>query len=238
MSGSEKRKETKQCPLAEAKVIPEHPHRSYLIGCSGSGKTNLLLNLLTRDGYYKDWYDLVIVISPTALGLDTSYKVIEKKTKYKNGENLLFFDCDEEVLTKIIDMQSVKDENKKVLVILDDFVSYKKFTNSDTLLQFAIMSRHYNISMMVLSQCYYLVPKSIRLNMSAIYYFKGNAQETDTIAEMYCPGGYSKKQFVDIIEKATDVPYSFIHINTHIPLHGKIPRYRAGLDGNLLKLKK
>jgi len=223
----------KQCPMAEHGVIPSHPHRSYIIGCSGSGKTNLLLNLLTRDGFYKDWYDLVIVLSPTALNLDKSYQEIEKRTKYKNGKNLLFFGCDEEVLKKILDMQEEENE-KKVLVILDDFVSYKKFTQSNELLQFAIMSRHYNISMILLSQCYYLVPKSIRLNMSAVYYFKGNAQETETMAEMYCPSGFTKKKFIELIEKATSEPFSFIHINTHIPLHGKIPRYRAGLSGCLL----
>jgi hypothetical protein len=229
-------KKVKQCPLAEAKVIPAHPHRTYIVGCSGSGKTNLLLNLLTRDGYYKDWYDVVIVISPTALSLDQSYKEIEKRTKYRNGKDLLFFECNEEVLKTILDMQEDADQ-KKVLVILDDFVSYKKFTNSNELLRFAVQSRHYNISMMVLSQCYYLVPKSIRLNMSALFYFKGNAQETETISEMYCPGGYSKKEFIELIEKATEEPYSFIHINTHIPLHGKIPRYRAGITGNLLGKK-
>lgn len=228
----------KQCKLAEMGVIPKHPHRSYLVGCSGSGKTNLLLNLLTRDGFYKDWYDLVIVISPTAMGLDESYKAIERKTKYKNGKNLLFFGCQEEVLKTILDMQEETKSKKKVLVILDDFISYKKFTNSPTLLQFAIMSRHFNISMMLLSQCYYLVPKSIRLNMSAIYYFKGNAQETDAIAEIYCPGGYTKRNFIQLIEKATDAPYSFVHFNMQIPLHGKIPRYRAGLSGCLLSASK
>jgi len=228
-------KKIKQCPMAEVKAIPAHPHRSYVVGCSGSGKTNLLLNLLTRNNFYKDWYDLVTVLSPCALSLDKSYKTLEKETKYENGKDLFFFDCKEEVLKSILDMQEETEKEKKVLVILDDFVSYKKFTNSPMLLKFAIMSRHFNISMMVLSQCYYLVPKSIRLNMSAIYYFKGNAQETETIAEMYCPGGYRKKDFIQLIEKATEEPYSFIHINTHIPLHHKVPRYRAGLSGDLLK---
>lgn len=228
----------KQCPLATAGAIPSHPHRSYLIGSSGSGKTNLLLNLLTRDGFYKDWYDTICVLSPTALNLDMSYKELEKKTKYVQGKDLFYFDCDENVLKTILDMQQETDNKKKVLVVLDDFVSNKKFTNSDQLLKFATMSRHFNVSMMVLSQCYYLVPKSVRLNLSAIYYFKGNAQETETIAEMYCPGGYSKKEFVKLIEKATDEPYSFIHINTHIPLHGKIPRYRKCLEGDLLSSKK
>jgi hypothetical protein len=231
-------KKVKQCPMAKVKAIPSHPHRSYIVGCSGSGKTNLLLNLLTRDGFYKDWYDLIIVISPTSLNLDKSYEELEKETKYKNGKDLLYFEPDVEVLKTILEMQEETEKEKKVLVILDDFVSYKKFTNSHELLRFAIMSRHYNISMMLLSQCYYLVPKSVRLNMSACYYFRGNMQETETMAEMYCPSGMRKKDFIQLIEKATEEPYSFIHINTHIPLHDKIPRYRAGLEGNLLSYKK
>ncbi|MDB4681419.1 hypothetical protein OAE88_00765 [bacterium] len=130
-----------QCQLAQAGILPKHPFRCYIVGASGSGKTNLLLNLLTRPGYYRDYFDRIFVISPTALSLDQSYKTLEKETKYKQGEDLLFLPCEQEALQCILDVQEEEKKAAKTLVVLDDIVSYKRFTNSNELLQFAVMSR-------------------------------------------------------------------------------------------------
>ena len=227
-------KKIKQCPLAEQGILPSHPFRSYIIGASGSGKTNLLLNLLTRDHYYKDYFDRIFIISPTALGLDQSYKELEKKTKYINGKDLLYFECDESVLKGILDLQEEEKKAKKALVIMDDIVSYGKFCRSNELLQFGIMSRHYNISMFILSQAFHLIPKSVRLNMSSIYYFKGSAVETETLVEQYCPAGYRKKDFQGLVDEATEGPYSFLFIDLNVPMHSKTPRYRRNLTDDLL----
>ena len=211
-------KKIKQCVLASAGVLPKHPFRCYIVGASGSGKTNLLLNLLTRENFYRNYFDRVFIVSPTALSLDESYKTLEKNTKYKQGEDLLFLPCEVDALQ----------------AVLDDVVSFKKFTNSNELLQFSIMSRHYQISMFILSQAFHLIPKSVRLNMSAVIYFKGSAVETETLVEQYCPAGYRKKEFQKLVEDSTDAPYSFLFIDLNTPLVGKTPRYRHNLTGDLL----
>lgn len=227
-------KKIKQCPLAQAGILPKHCFRCYIVGASGSGKTNLMLNLLTRPGYYLNYFDRVFVISPTALSLDMSYKTLEKETKYKNGEDLLFLPCEQKALQSILDVQEEENKKAKTLVILDDIVSYGSFVRSNELLQFAVMSRHYNISLFILSQAFHLIPKSIRLNMSSIVYFRGADIETETLCEQYTPGGFKKKQFKALVEQATEEPYSFLFIDLNTPMHGKIPRYRKNLDGDLL----
>lgn len=228
----------KQCLLAQNNVIPIHPYRSYIVGASQSGKTNYMLNLMTREGYYKNYFDRIFVISPTALDLDKSYQELEKKTKYEKGKDLFFFNCDTQVLQTILDVQTEEKKEKKVLVILDDIVSYKKFCNSNELLQFAIMSRHYNISMFILSQAFHLIAKSIRLNMSNIIFFRGADIETEKLCEQYTPAGMRKKDFKELVEKCTEEPYSFLFIDLHLSMHGKAPRYRCGLDKDLLKMYK
>ncbi len=230
-------KKIKQCHLAENGVIPKHPFRCYIVGASGSGKTNLLLNLLTRDGYYKDYFDRLFVISPTALGLDKSYIELERKTKYENGKDLLYFECKEEVLKHILGVQEDEKKKHKTLVIFDDIVSYGRFCRSNELLQFSVMGRHYNISMFILSQAFHLIPKSVRLNMSCVIYFRGADIETETLCEQYCPAGTSKKNFKSLVEKATVEPYSFLFIDLNTPIHGKIPRYRRNLTDDLLGSK-
>ena len=227
-----------QCKLADMGIIPTHPFRAYIVGASGSGKTNLLLNLVTRKGYYKDYFDFICCLSPTALNLDKSYQALEEKTKYETGKDLLFFECNCEVLQEILTMQEETDKEKKVLCILDDIVSYKKFCNSKELLTFAVMSRHYNISLFCLSQAFHLIPKSIRLNMSCVIYFKGADIETEKLCEQYTPAGMRRRDFKNLVEKCTEEPYSFLYIDLNTPMHGKIPRYRCGLDKDLLKMYK
>jgi len=227
-------KKIKQCPLAEAGILMKHPFRAYIVGASGSGKTNLMLNLLTRPTFYLNYFDRIFVISPTALSLDESYKTLEKETKYKNGEDLLFLPCEEEALQCILDVQTEEKKSAKVLVILDDIVSFKHFTHSNELLTFFVMGRHYNISIFLLSQAFHLIPKSVRLNMSAVIYFKGADVETESLVEQYCPAGYKKKQFKALVEHATEEPYSFLFIDLNTPMHGKIPRYRKCLEFDLL----
>ena len=224
----------KQCKLAEMGVLMKHPFRCYIVGASGSGKTNLMLNLLTRDGFYKNWFDRVFVISPTALSLDESYKALEKNTKYKNQKDLLFLPCEVEALQAILDVQEQEEKAKKTLVILDDIVSHGAFVRSNELLQFAVMSRHYNISLFILSQAFHLITKSVRLNMSSIVYFRGADIETETLCEQYTPGGFKKKQFKALVEQATEDAYSFLYIDLNIPLYGNIPRYRRNLEFDLL----
>ena len=223
----------KQCPYAQMKVIPQHPFRAYIVGASQSGKTNLMLFLLTTDGYYKNYFDKIFIVSPTAKKLDKTYDILEDMD-YKDGESLMFFNCDTSVLDAILEIQVENTKKDKTRVIFDDCISYQKFMRSDSLLQFAIMSRHYNISMFLLSQAYHSVPKPIRMNMSAIVYFKGSNKEQEIIYEDYCPPRYTKKQFMEKINHATDKPYSFLYIDLHIPLHGKIPRYRRNLDERLI----
>jgi hypothetical protein len=229
--------EIKQCKLAEMGVLMSHPFRSYFIGASGSGKTNLLMNLLTRKGYYKDWFDRLFIISPTASsGLDPSYQKVIEDTKYEQDKDLFFFEPNEEVLFNILEVQKEEEKKNKTLVILDDVVSFKSFMNSKTLLQFFIMSRHYNISIFLLSQGWFCCPKTLRLNCSNIIYFKGSDVETETVATEFCPAGYSKKNFKKMIEHATEEAYSFLYVDLNTPMHGKTPRYRKNLDKDLLKM--
>lgn len=221
----------KQAPFAQMGVIPIHPFRLYIVGASQSGKSNLMLFLLSKDNYYKKYFDKIFIISPTAKKLDKTYDILDDDY---NNDNLMYFPCDKNVLETILEIQEENEKKDKVLCVFDDCISFQKFMRSDQLLQFAIMSRHYNISIFLLSQAYHSVPKPIRMNMSALVYFKGSNKEQEIIYEDYCPPRYNKKQFLEKINDATEKPYSFLYIDLHIPLHGKIPRYRKNLDERLI----
>lgn len=212
-------------------ILPAHPFRSYIVGASGSGKTNLLLNLLTRENMYKDFFDEIVVISPTALHMDPSYKALNISSKN-------FFPCKEGVLERLMQIQkaSIEDEGKgnepKVLVIFDDFICFKKFAHSDILLQFAVMSRHWNFSLMLLSQAYHRVIKSIRLQMTNVMYFKGSNKEVEVLADDFGAPGMSKKEFIAKIKEATDEQFSFFFVDLNRSI--KDGRYRKNLTTQII----
>lgn len=227
--------DVKQCPGAESGIIPKHPFRGYIIGASGSGKTNLLLNLMTRDEFYKGYFDSICVISPTANGLDQSYKVLEQA----NPQRVLYFnEPDVSILKRIEKVQKKEIKKKglknaeKCLIIMDDCISYKKFMNSKILLKFAVMSRHFNVSIFLLSQAYHRVPKSIRLNMSCFYFFRGSQKECAVLCEDLCAPSYSNRKFTELINHATKNRYEFLKVDLNTPIEEG--RYRKNLEENLI----
>jgi len=220
-----------QCPAAAHGLIPKHPFRMMVCGASGSGKSNFILNLLSRECFYKGYFDHVFVLSPTASHLDDSYKVLEL-----DEEN--FFMPEIKVLKRIREIQDAKikkvgiEKAPKVCIILDDWIGFKKFANSSALIRFAIMSRHWSISLLVLTQAYHRVKKPIRLNMSCLIYFKGSNKEIETLTDDYCAAGYSKKAFIGKINYATQNQYEFLFIDLNIPICEG--RYRKNLDEQLI----
>lgn len=219
-----------QCKAARDKVLPAHPFRMYIVGASGSGKSNLVLNLLTRTNMYKDYFDDILVISPTAVHLDPNYRELDLP-----DEN--FFDPDTDVLERLMEIQEDniekvgKLDSPKILLVLDDIISYKTFVNSPLLLKFAVMSRHWNISLMVLSQAYHRIPKSIRMQMTAIVFFKGSNKELEVLAEDFSAPGMSKHRFIEAICYATHKRYNFFFVDLHLPIDSG--RYRKNLTEHL-----
>jgi len=219
-----------QCDAAEAGILPKHPFRMYVVGASGSGKSNFILNLLTRENMYKDYFDCILVISPTAVQLDPNYEVLNLPDEH-------YFQPEEEVLERIMEVQQKEVEDKgkeecdKLLIVLDDIISYKDFVKSPILLKFAVMSRHWNISMMVLSQAYHRIPKPIRLQMSSVVFFKGSNKELEVLSEDFGAPGMSSFRFMNGITYATMEKYNFFFIDLHTSIEDG--RYRKNLTEHL-----
>lgn len=219
-----------QCPAAMDGVLPEHPFRMYVVGASGSGKSNFVLNLLTKPHMYKDYFDDILVISPTAAHLDPNYRMLQLPK-----EN--FFDPDEEVLERIMEIQEDRvlelgrSKAPKILLLLDDVISYKSFVNSPIVLKFAVMSRHWNISLMILSQAYHRIPKSVRMQMTSIVFFKGSNKELIVLAEDFSAPGMSHGNFIAGICYATHKRYNFFFVDLNRQIENG--RYRKNLNEHM-----
>lgn len=100
-----------------------------------------------------------------------------------------------------------------ILLVYDDCISAKKFWTSDSVLKMLLNSRHYKISIIITSQCYKLLPKSLRLNMSfLILFYTANHKELQAIYEENS-SSLGWRTFESVFNDITELPYNFLTIN-------------------------
>jgi len=216
----------KQRTLMENNIIPRHPSSVIFNGSSGSGKSILLLNMLTRPEFFSDYFDIIHLFSPTG-GSDDLFRVLNLPPEQ------IHIDMDETQLSDILEEQRTKietdgvDNAKKMLVIYEDVQGNARFMRSGAFLRSFIANRHYGISTWLCGQSWTRTPKACRLQANNIFYFAGAGSEDELMAQEYCPPGMRKKDFIALLRQGTREKYNFVHINKRVP-HAE--RYRRNLD--------
>lgn len=215
----------------EKNIIACHPFRLLLTGASASGKSQVVLNLMKKKNFYKNYFDIIFLISPTCNKDDT-----QKLLNINNNNTCSDLDNKAPLFLEHIfkTQNDIITENKgdiskcpKVLIILDDIISSKIFLNSPQYKNLLIAGRHSGISSITLSQKYNAIPRINRLNMSDIMLFPSSLSELDLVADEYCPPNTSKRDFLNLMQYATGEKYSFLYINMKSPVES---RYRKKLD--------
>ena len=199
-------------------ILPRFPFSMMISGRSGSGKTNVLLNLLTKDNMYNKYFHYTVVYSPTASRYDDMYKILKlPEENFKNDfspedlNNLI------ESRKTLIDKKGIEwvVKNSRVLIILDDVIANRDFLNSPEALKMFSLLRHYQVAIIVLMQSYNKLPRALRINSNATIVFPSTQSEVEVLLDEITPSGLSKKQFTKVIEYCTDGRYDFLYINNH-----------------------
>ena len=173
--------------------IPDHPYRILIIGGSGSGKTNTLLNLINNQPgvdkiylYAKDPYE-----AKYQFLIDKRESI---RLKYFNDPKAFTeYSNDIQDLYKNIDDYNI-DKECKILIGFDnmitDMINNKKLNSIVT--ELLIRGRKLNISLVFITQSFFKVSKDVRLNSTHFFIMKIlNKRELQQIAlnyssEMYC----------------------------------------------------
>jgi hypothetical protein len=216
-----KKTDLPQSLYMEADIINRFPSLTLCIGKSGSGKSNVVGNMLTKKEFMKDFFDEIYLFSPTAKSDDLVEHLNLK-------EDHIIDNLDESSiikLNKIVDDNTEKikkngikntAKNSKILIICDDCISEKVFIKSNILSKLATAGRHALISTIICSQSYTKVPRVIRLQAQGMIVFPSSNDELDLLCEDLCPAGMSKKDFLELIKYATEERYSFLFVNHHV----------------------
>jgi ABC-type sugar transport system ATPase subunit len=200
------------------KLAPQWPFRLIVIGKSGSGKTNLVLNLIFK--YLK--YDTLTVY---ARHLDnTQYTDLRERVENAEDELGHTFSHFDDSLQKCIPVDDFNEELQN-LVLFDDFASLPE-KEQQPVVDYFIRGRHKGISSIYISQIYHKIPKGARLQSTMVILFKGSNHNDKQAIWKDHMSQYSFEEFDQIYHACTDEPHSFMVIDLENPeLH-----IRKGFD--------
>ena len=153
--------------------IPDHPYRILIIGGSGSGKTNALLNLInSQPGIDK-------IYLYTKDPHETKYQyLINKREKvgldhFDDPKALIEYSNDMQDVYKNVDDYNIG-KKRKILIVFDDMIAHMINNNklNPIVTELFIRGRKLNISIVFITQSYFKVPKVVRLNPTHFFIMK------------------------------------------------------------------
>ena len=195
--------------------IPDHPYIILIIGGSGSGKTNTLLNLINEQ---KDIDKIYLYAKDLS---EPKYEYLITNHENAGIEHLndskAFIECSN-TMDDIYENINNHNPNRrrKILVVFDDMIAdimtNKKFQS--LIKQLFIRCRKLNISLVFITQFYFSVPKDVRLNSTRYLIMKiNNKRELQNIA-INDSADIDYQDFIKIYRECTKEPYNFLTIDT------------------------
>ena len=176
------------------------------IGGTGSGKTNALIDFLTRKN--EAFYDIIIFSG------STTEEPLYELMKQKMPDVRMYNDIEE-----FPSLSEFDDENKEQekLVILDDFINLKK-KEMQKLNEYLTAGRKFGITCWCMAQNYTSIRKVITRNLHYIILFKLNDNVSiNNIIKNHNINGIDKDLFKSHYQKATSEPRQFLLIDLKNP---------------------
>ena len=213
--------------------ILDHPYRILIIGGSGSGKTNTLLNLINEQRDIDKIYLYAKDLSQSKYEhlINNHENAGIKHLNYSKA----FIDCSNTMddVYENIDHYS-PNRKRKLLIVFDDMIAdimtNKKFQS--IIKGLFIKSRKINISLVFITQSYFSVPKDVRLNSTHYLIMKiNNKGELQNISINHS-ADIDYKDFIKIYRECTKEPYNFLTIDTTLPSTNLL-RFRKNLFDTL-----
>jgi energy-coupling factor transporter ATP-binding protein EcfA2 len=207
--------------LMDQGIIPKFGKGSSiaLIGRTGSGKSVLLSNLLTREEFYGTFFkpENRYLFSPTADVDSVADEMnIPKKNKVSSGMKGRL----EAIWTKRA--QEVKQAGgahnvEPMCLVFDDLTGNVKLQNSKVFQQVFTAGRHLGILSFVCVHKISALKRVCRLSCNYIYIFQSTNTEVEILVKEQRPSCLTKEQFADLISYCWEGDYDFLSINNIKP---------------------
>ena len=211
--------------------IPDHPYRILIIGSSGSGKTNVLLNLINNQP------DIDKNICMQRIHIKKKYQYLINKREevgldhFNDPKTFIEYSNDMRDVYKNIEDYNLGRE-RKILIVFDDMIAdminNKKLNPVVT--ELFIRGRKLNISIVFITESYFKEPKDVRLNSTHFFIMKIlNKRELQQIALNHS-SDIDFKDFMKIYKECTNEAYSLLVNDTTLQSDNPL-RFRYNLFG-------
>lgn len=201
--------EVNSCKREFPDHLPKPPFTMLINGSRGSGKTTLLSALFFKQNCYGEKkndkvFDRLIIFSST-LGMDSTSRFLV------DSAHEVYNNYDDDAIIQLLNFQKrlKKRDRPHILLCLDDIAPMLKKRDTAIWDLFSV-HRHYNISIIVLSQNLKLCPPIVRNNAVSMIFYKINSNtELEKIVEEMS-FITNKKTILEMYDYATDTPYCFM----------------------------
>lgn len=180
----------------------------FILSKRNGGKSVLAKSLIQAS---RSYFDKIIVICPTE-SVNNFYSTFLDK-------EFIFDEFSEEYVSKLfshlekVNGNKPKNEQKKVLLVLDDVIADTNLRSSKILKKVFVRSRHINLSLLVLSQALMEVTPVMRNNIDYILVSTINHSSLLSLCEQFCSGyNFEKKDFTELYYRICK-NYTWLGIN-------------------------
>ena len=225
-------------PMEELIIPGFNQGSTVIVGSVRSGKTCLVVNLMTRPEFYKGYFDKenIWLFSPTAT-YDEMADSMDIQEENRISEDMI------DRLAELISEQTgeVEDKGKgkarKLCLIFDDLSSCKKLQRSKVFEKIFTTNRHLNIMLICCVHKISALTRLCRLQCSHVIFFSAPYSECEILANEFCGQGLTKREMLELIKYATtpdeNSSHPFLYINL---LSTPLERYRKNFT-RILRIK-
>jgi GTPase SAR1 family protein len=197
------------------------PNQSFFMiicGKAGSGKTSLLMNMISNKGenrIYRKVFDKILLVMPV-----NSRKSINKNPLDDLPDDQTFNEFSFDVIDKVKEIRDEFDEldkkKKRVrhqLLILDDITAtLKNIDIQKSLIELATNRRHYKLSIILLVQYIRAVPRPVRFQTTALIFFKpANQLDSKIVEEEYV--NLKRDEYNDLTRFVWQDQHDFLYVD-------------------------
>lgn len=163
---------------------------ALILGRAGTGKTSLLVMLLTNPALYRQVFDKIYAFIPANSRASLKDDIFSLLPEEQVFDNLTL----ENLQTAFAAAEQASQKGKKTLIVFDDVQQYFKGECEPFITHMINNRRHNKLSMIFLAQSYKKVPRMCRLAMTDLFCFRLSRSDMDDI----------RTELVDIDEEVWD----------------------------------
>lgn len=209
-------------------LMPHNPgiFNAVMVGSTGSGKTNVLLNML---------FDFLTYDRLYVYANNSEQAVYEKlRERLEDIAEKLDIEPDEiyhfgDSLSEVVTVDEIPDDGKVSIVVFDDFVLEK---DQSIIEEFYVRGRHKKCITIYLSQTYSKIPITIRRNSRIFLFWRATRGRDITMFASDAAPEMHIKDFKSMFAQATAGAYNFLYLDTQADGNRKFRRNFDGFPNN------